>query len=467
MDQDTADQSTVEPSAAVPSTADQGAAAANPLAIDWIQLQAQAEELLAQVVQWAQSPAFYAQGALIAAALVVAWIFAGVVSRTLRGRLALAEGDAEASAFKRGLTRILRLVRPVLSVFMLGVGVAVADASLGQSVIVRLAQGLSVVALIYAATRAFFDSPAVHGFAKWVVVPIALLNVFGALDDVTGYLESIQVNVGNIQFSLYAIVRAAIFGAVLFWFGRLSNDSGKQYIRSRDTLEIGTREVLAKLFEIGLFVLIFLLMLQIMGINLTTLAVFGGALGVGLGFGLQAIASNFISGLIILLDRSLTVGDYIELEDGRTGTIRALNMRSTVLKTFDGKDVVVPNETFITSSFTNWTHTDPKQRYDIELQVAYSSDLEAVVALLREVVASHPQVLSGDAIPEDERPDAEISGFGDNGVDILIEYWMDGVDDGRNRVGADLNMMIWKAFKEAGVEFPFPQREVRLLNPSP
>ncbi|MEL0018295.1 MAG: mechanosensitive ion channel domain-containing protein, partial [Rickettsiales bacterium] len=141
------------------------------------------------------------------------------------------------------------------------------------------------------------------------------------------------------------------------------NATGQRVIRTQEKLDPGTREVAAKLFEIGVFVLIFLLLMNVMGIDLTALAVFGGALGVGLGFGLQQIASNFISGIIILLDRSIAIGDYIELEDGRTGTLRELTMRSATLETFDGKDIMVPNEKFITTAFTNWTHNNKRQRY--------------------------------------------------------------------------------------------------------
>ncbi len=183
-------------------------------------------------------------------------------------------------------------------------------------------------------------------------------------------MDSIKLQIGNISISVHATARVLIFGSILFWLGRVSNHTGKQFIRKQENIEVGTREVSAKLFEIALFVVMFILLLQVIGINLTALAVFGGAVGVGLGFGLQAIASNFISGLIILLDRSLTVGDYIELEDGRSGTIRALNMCSTILKTFEGKDIMVPNESFITTSFTNWTHENKKQHYGIEFQVA-------------------------------------------------------------------------------------------------
>ncbi|HAD31096.1 MAG TPA: mechanosensitive ion channel protein, partial [Methylophaga sp.] len=234
----------------------------------------------------------------------------------------------------------------------------------------------------------------------------------------------------------------------------------------QEDLDIGTREVFAKLFQIALFFIVFILLLQIMGINLTALAVFGGALGVGLGFGLQSIASNFISGIILLLERSLSVGDYIEMEDGRKGIIRELNMRSSTLETFDGKDIMVPNEQFITTSFTNWTHKNLKQRYSLEFQVAYKTDLHFLFDLLRQVVASHPRVISGDDVPIEERPDAEIAGFGDSGVDILIEFWMEGIDDGVNRVGADLLLMIWDALKQHEIEIPFPQREVKILNAS-
>jgi small-conductance mechanosensitive channel len=255
-------------------------------------------------------------------------------------------------------------------------------------------------------------------------------------------------------------VRTAVFGTVLFWFGRLSNQKGGEFIRRRETLTGTTRELVLKSFQIGIFTLIALMILQIAGIDLTALVVFGGAIGVGLGFGLQQIASNFISGIIILIDRSIAIGDYIELEDGRVGVLRDLTMRSATLETFDGKDIMVPNERFITTAFVNWTHNNAKQRYPIVFEVAYGTDLEKLFVLLREVVASHPQVLSGDEVPFEERPDAEVQAFNNNGLEILVEFWMEGIDDGKNRVGGDLLFMIYQALQENGIEIPFPQREV-------
>ncbi len=258
-----------------------------------------------------------------------------------------------------------------------------------------------------------------------------------------------------------------VFGSLLFWLGRVSNVTGQRVIRNQPALDTATREVVAKLFEIALFIVIFLLFTQVMGIDLTALAVFSGALSVGLGFGLQQIASNFISGLIILLDRSITIGDYIELEDGRAGTLRELTMRSATLETYDGKDIMVPNERFITTAFTNWTHDNKKQRYPLRFQVSYTTDLEKMFDIVRNVLISHPKVLSGADQPVAERPDAEIESFGDSGINILVEYWMAGIGDGSNRVGADLLLIIWTAFKVHGIDFPFPQREIRILGSTP
>jgi len=355
---------------------------------------------------------------------------------------------------------------PLFLLLILGAGAEAVNSLVDQSWLVRIAQSLAVVGFIYSIITQFIESESVKKFVKWVAIPIAIMYVFDWLDDVTAYLDSIKLQLGNISINLYTVARMVIFGTALFWLGRVSNNTGKQFIRKQGKIEVGTREVFAKLFEIALYVVIFILLLQVIGINLTALAVFGVAVGVGLGFGLQAIASNFISGLIILLDRSLTVGDYVELEDGRAGTIRELNMRSTILKTFEGKDIMVPNESFITTSITNWTHENKKQRYAIEFQVAYSTDVEKLVKVLRETVTKHPQVISGPEYGAEEQPDVEISGFGDSGIDILVEYWMEGIDDGVTNFDADLNMMIWKALKAHDMEMPFPQREVRILNPS-
>ncbi|CAN0529509.1 unnamed protein product [Laminaria digitata] len=355
------------------------------------------------------------------------------------------------------------LLLPIACAIALGFATPITKSLLGEAWLVRGAQGIAFVILAYNIANHFLSSVAMIRILKWIGVPIAILFMIGLLDDVVAHLDGVAIEVGNIRVTLYAIMRTLVFGIVLLWLARVSNVTGQRVIRNQGSLDSGTREVIAKLFEIAVFVVIFLLLLNVMGIDLTALAVFGGALGVGLGFGLQQIASNFISGIIILLDRTITIGDFIELEDGRTGTLRELTMRSATLETFDGKDIMVPNERFITTAFTNWTHNNQKQRYSLHLEVAYKTDLEPMFERIRDVCASHPSVLSGEQYPIEERPDAEIEGFADSGIKILVEFWMEGIDDGKNRVGGDLYLMIWMALKEMGVEIPFPQREVKVV----
>ena len=407
------------------------------------------------------SPEFYLQIGVVILALFLGWIMAAAIVK----RVSVFRDPPEAGVLldlRSALHRSAVLVLPVSFAIALGIAAAISTDVIGKGWLVKAAQGLVFIFVAYSLAKHFLKNETLIALLKWVGVPIALLYSVGWLDDVILHLEGMTVKIGNIEVSLYAVIRTLLFGFVLFWFGRLSNVTGKRVIRSQESLELGTREVIAKLFEIGLFVVIFLLLLNVMGVDLTALAVFGGALGVGLGFGLQQIASNFISGIIILLDRSIAIGDYIQLEDGRKGMLRELNMRSATLETFDGKDIMVPNEKFITTTFTNWTHDNKLQRYPINFQVAYKTDLEKMFPILREVIASHPQVLSGDELPIELRPDAEISKFADSGIEILVEFWMEGIDDGPNRVGADLLLMIWTALKENGIQIPFPQREVSL-----
>ena len=405
---------------------------------------------------------FYGQIGLILAAVAPAWIFTRCA---VKGLKIFREQPAPGVLYdvRRFLHNGRRLLLPLSAVILLLVAGEFGAVAVGKTWLIQIAQGVAVIFLIYSIANHFISNATIIQVLKWIGIPIALLQVAGWLDDVIAHLEAISFEAGNIKISLYDVIRTFLLGAILFWLGRFSNSTGQRLIRNRTSLDVSTREVIAKLFEIGIYVIIFLLLLNVMGIDLTALAVFGGALGVGLGFGLQQIASNFISGIIILLDRTITIGDYIELEDGRAGTLRELTMRAATLETYDGKDIMVPNERFITTAFTNWTHNNKKQRYPLHFQVAYGTDLEKLFEIVREAVASHPRVLSGDDLPLAERPDAEIESFGESGINILVEFWMEGIDDGDNRVGADLLLMIWTALKANDIHIPFPQREIKIL----
>ena len=364
---------------------------------------------------------------------------------------------------KKAMSKIGNYIAPVLAILILRVSIESRSEPSDHLWIHQTALTIGILYIFNSIIRDFVNNQFIAALLRWVGMPILFLHLLDALVGLIAILESISLSVGNIEISAYGIARVAIFGSLLFWLGRATNKTGGEIIRKQVKLDLRTREVAAKVFEIGTFTLIALLLLQVMGINLTALAVFGGAIGVGIGLGLQAIASNFISGFIILLDRSVSIGDFIELEDGSKGTVRQLTMRATTLETFDGKDIVVPNEKFIVGTFINWTHKDKNQRYRVDFSVAYHSDIRKLVEIIKDVVSSHPQVFSGDRVPLEERPDCEIDSFGDSGINMFVEFWMEGIDDGKNRVGGDLMLMILEALQQHGFEIPFPQREVRVL----
>ncbi len=420
-------------------------------------------DLLATLTEALTDQQTYLQVALILVSLFAGQIVAGVIRRRLN---ILKQPPADATGPNLQLTvyQLGRLLVPALTILILKIS---SELILDPDNSAWLSIAAITILVVYAYFKAIgilVSNQLAARALLMVGIPLLVLQSVGALPYLTSILQSIGIEVGNIRITLLGVMRVTIFGSLIFWLGRISNATGQQAIRKQEQLDFRTREVAAKLFEIGVFVVASLLLLQIMGINLTALAVFGGALGVGLGFGLQSIASNFISGLIILLDRSLSIGDFIELKDGRSGYVTALNMRSTTLETFEGKDIMVPNEMFITGTFVNWTHKNEKQRYRVDFSVAYNTDIRKLVEVIKEAVATHPQVLSGEEYPIEERPDCEIDSFGDSGVNMFVEFWIEAIDDGKNRVGGDLLLIIYETMRDHGFTIPFPQREVRILN---
>lgn len=401
------------------------------------------------------------------AILVVIYISSYAIAYKIRHSVGLTHNEPSEGAHpvRKLAYRVGEILFPLFAIMMLQISTKTGESLAFTPWLIEAAMAIALLLFFNSLIRAFVRDKFPASLFRWVGLPIILLHLLGLLLPVIKALEEISLEVGNINISVYGVVRVLISGSFLFWLGRASNTFGKAVIKNQKTLDVPTKEVFTKLFEVVLFCIVVLLLLNVMGVNLTTLAVFGGAVGVGLGLGLQSIASNFISGVIILLDRSLTVGDFVELDDGQKGFVREFRMRYTVLETYDGKDILVPNEKFISSSMVNWTHKDPKQRYRVDFSVPYDTDVRNMVDFIKVAVAEHEQVISGEDVPFEERPDCEIDSFGDSGINMFVEFWMMGVDDGKNRVGGDLMLIILETLKENGIEIPFPQREVKILNP--
>ena len=221
-------------------------------------------------------------------------------------------------------------------------------------------------------------------------------------------------------------------------------------------LDANVRLVMLRIVKTALIVVAVLVALPTVGIDLTTLSVFGGALGVGLGFGLQKIAANYISGFIILLDRSLRIGDMIAVGNDR-GQVTKITTRYTVLRSLTGVEAIVPNEVLVSSIVQNESYTDPKVRIAIPVQVGYRADVERALAILVDIAKAQPRVIA------DPAPTALIAGLAESGVDLELGFWIADPEKGTGAIRSDVNLGILRAFRAEGIEIPFPQREVRML----
>jgi len=355
--------------------------------------------------------------------------------------------------------KILDKLRAIILVALLAGFAAILKAvpAAGQDWLVKLAQGAAVVFLLYRAIKTFLSNPLFQKLAIWTVIPLAVLMVFGFYDNLITLLKGTTLmTMGDTPITAMTLVRLAIFGSIFFYLANFSNTKGQTAIRSQEGLDAGVKEIVAKLFQIALFITMFVLILSTAGIPLSGLVVIFSAVGLGIGFGLQPIAANFISGLIILFDRSVQVGDFVVLPDGQEGHVEAINMRSTTVETTDGKDIMVPNTIFTESAYENWTHKDPRQRYEVYFTVSYDTDIDTLEDMLIPAVSKHPSVLQ-----EPEEPDLELREFGDHGIKFAIEFWCSGIDDGPNKFTSDLNFIVWRTLKDNKIEIPLPQRVLR------
>ena len=417
-------------------------------------------KIWAQIVEWLTSPAFL----VMVAAVILGYFLARLVAKNLRKRVDFFREEPKSGKLLRAKKigwQLRDLIFPaaLITIYAIASPALKGVPMLGQDWLVKMAQGLAVVFLLYTAIKRFVKHPIVQKLVIWIAIPMAVLKVFGWYEGFQKFLmEDAVLELGNIKIPAWSIMNLLIFGGILFWIGRVSNNKGKEVIHKQESIDAGTRELFAKIFEMMIFAALLILLMGIAGIPMTSLMVLGAPLMLGIGFGMQGIVANFISGMILLLDRSLRVGDFVKLPDGQEGYVQTLNMRSATVETTDGKDIMVPNMKFIEEAYENWTHSDPRQRYEVYFSVAYNTDIDTLEGIVIPAVSKHPKVLQ-----EPEKPDLELREFGESGIKFAVEFWADGIDDGENKFTSDLNFIVWRILKKNGIEMPLPQREVRML----
>src|SRR5665647_741401 len=294
-------------------------------------------------------------------------------------------------------------------------------------------------------------------FIVLVTLMIVLaLYLSDLLPEMVEALKDISFSVGKHQVSVLLILQALFIVLVTLMIAL----SGSRFLENKlmraEQINMNLRVVLSKLIRVSLALIALLLALSAVGIDITLLSVFGGALGVGLGFGLQKIASNYVSGFIILLDESVHMGDVITV-DGHYGVISILRARYMVLRKLDGTEVVIPNEVLITNAVINHSFTDRKARVQMPVQVSYESPLELAMQLMQKAADNHPRVLIEPA------PSVLIKGFGESGIDLGLTIWIPDPEEGSAALQSAIYLEIWRAFQQHGISIPYPQREVRIL----
>jgi small-conductance mechanosensitive channel len=287
----------------------------------------------------------------------------------------------------------------------------------------------------------------------WLVLA---LHLSGLLPDMLNALETIEFNIGknpvNLLIILQGLLTILVTIFVAMWLSRFVENK----LMHIDHLNANTRVVLTKVLRVFLLFIAVLIALSAVGLDLTLLSVFGGALGVGLGFGLQRIASNYVSGFILLMDKSIRIGDVVTI-DVHYGIIRDLRTRYLVLQKLDGTEVIIPNETLIINPVINYSFSDRNTRVLLTIQVAYQSDLELTLKLMVKAAELHPRVL---VTPE---PTALVKGFADSGIDLTLSVWIVDAENGTASLQSEIYLTIWRLFKENDISIPYPQREVRIL----
>jgi small-conductance mechanosensitive channel len=406
---------------------------------------------------WLSSPAAWSQFGLLAVAYLVARIATARAMPFVTRLLDPAAKVGPLANARRFALRFVPLMLPLVAYGLTAMGEEVTRATFGSGEVIAFGKRV----FIFLAARIFVREVLTDSFlrllGKYVLIPVAALYVLGVLDDITQRLDETVIALGNIQFSLLALIRGGIAGAVLFWLGSWSNRQSASYIKAQGELRPATRELAVKAVEVMIFGAAFLLLLSIMGIDLTAVAVLGGALGVGIGLGLQQIAANFVSGVILLIEGQTTVGDYVELDGGEKGTIVKMTARACILETFDGRWIVVPNDHFITTRVVNYSDQGSANRYEAPFSVSYDTDINRVPEIIETAVAALPFVLQ-----DPDGPDCELRGFGESSVDFAVEYWVAGIDDGKNKYASQVNFAIWNALKAAGIEMPYPHRVIEM-----
>ena len=287
--------------------------------------------------------------------------------------------------------------------------------------------------------------------SAWVV---AALSIVGQLGWAADTLDSVAIEVGGLRLSPLLIIKAGALVIVALWLTNIASNFAESQINRASDLTPSIQVLLTKIIRIGLMVIAIAIALSAVGINLSALAVFSGAVGVGIGIGLQKIVANFVSGIILLADKSVKPGDLVTIGDN-SGRISAMKTRYISVAAGDGREFLIPNEDLVTQRVTNWTYTDKNTLVKIAFATNYDADPHLVVKLAIEIASAAPRAIKG------RQPNCILTEFAELGMKFSLTFWI-ADPDGMDNVKSDVMLALWDAFKREGIRVPYPVREIRV-----
>ena len=418
--------------------------------------------LLADLWTDLSDPGLLWQLTILVACLALGW----ALGRVLRNRIGTQ--DLQLRVMRLGVESFASVLAPLVALSLITLAklvleqwqnvnlLRVAMPLVGSFALIRLA--FYILRRIFArggkAGRVLLTFEKVFAIVVWCGVA---LYITGLWPELVGYLDQTQIPVGRHKTSLLVIVQAAASVLVTLVLALWAGAVLEERLMRMDAVHSSLRAVTARLGRAVLILLAVLISLSLVGIDLTVLSVFGGALGVGLGLGLQKIVSSYVSGFVILIERSLAIGDLVNV-DKYYGQVTQINTRYTVVRSMDGIETVVPNEMLLSGPVQNYSLSDRMLRLSTRVSIAYQSDIDAVLKLLEETAAGIERVLA------DPAPQAFLLRFDADGFEIELGWWIADPENGRSNVLSDVNRAIWKQLQHHGIQIPYPQREIRLLD---
>jgi len=415
------------------------------------------DKFLESITKTLTSASLYWQSLSIILCFVFAYFFYSTIRNSIIIKILNSPNNSREfnNVFKK---YFLPLLFPVISLFFLILGYFIYQQFYKETIVISTTIKLIALFLFLRMVRITSNSTFITNASGVFLVPALILHIFGALEPTISYLDELYFKIGKIKISLYLIIKAIIVLLTVFWLSGLISRKSKSYFENNKNIKSSTKGIISKFIDIIIYSVVFIIILKTFGVDLTALAVIGGAIGVGIGFGLQKIASNFISGIILLFEKSVEVGDIIELDNGSIyGTIKHFGGRYTLVEAMDGKEIMIPNEEFIIGKVTNWTYSNNRARIEIKIGVAYDSDLKKAKELMLQCALEHKKCIK---YPE---PECYVSNLNEYDITMILYFWINDIVEGRMGAKSDVMVNIFDKFKENNIKIPLPQRELKII----